>query len=129
MGNGGSQKIASLPLTLSLSKGCLSFYPPGMSFYAYMLHCRGGYFYVGHTDDLDLRMAQHASGHFPGFTRDHLPVKLVWCQDFPTRYEAISAERQIKGWSRAKKMALVRGDWEKISALARGKGRASTSSA
>ena len=100
-----------------------------MSFYTYMLHCRGGYFYIGHTDDLDLRMAQHASGYFPGFTRDHLPVKLVWSQDFTTRYEALSVERQIKGWSKAKKMALVRGDWEKISALAKGKGKASTSSA
>lgn len=100
-----------------------------MSFYAYMLHCRGGYFHVGHTDDIDLRVAQHQSGYFPGFTRDHLPVRLVWCQDFPTRYEAISVERQVKGWNRAKKMALVRGDWERISALAKGKGRASTSPA
>ena len=94
-----------------------------------MLHCNGGYFYVGHTDDLDLRIAQHQAGHFSGFTRDHHPVALVWSADFPTRYEAIATEKQLKGWSRAKKMALIRGDWDKISDLAKGKDRASTSSA
>ncbi|HEX8387905.1 MAG TPA: GIY-YIG nuclease family protein [Sphingomonas sp.] len=92
-----------------------------MAFWVYMLHCRGGKFYVGHTDDLERRMGQHQSGAIPGFTRDHLPVTLVWCQDLPSRYEAIAAERQIKGWSRAKKMALIRGDWAMISALAKGK--------
>jgi predicted GIY-YIG superfamily endonuclease len=100
-----------------------------MTFWAYMLHCNGGYFYVGHTDDLDLRIAQHRSGHFSGFTRDHLPVTPVWSCDFPTRYEAVATEKQLKGWSRAKKMALIRGDWNLVSELAKGKGRASTSSA
>ncbi len=56
-----------------------------------------------------------------GFTADKLPVALVWSQEFATRYEALEAERRIKGWSRAKKMALIRGDWGKISALAKGK--------
>jgi predicted GIY-YIG superfamily endonuclease len=46
-------------------------------------------------------------------------VTLVWCDEFPSRYEALSAERQIKGWSRAKKPALIRGDWALISKLAR----------
>jgi putative endonuclease len=90
-----------------------------MSFWAYMLHCRGGSFYVGHTDNLEDRVAQHQSGSIRGFTRDHLPVKLVWSQEFSTRYEALAAERQIKGWTRAKKLALIRGDWEQISALAK----------
>jgi proteasome lid subunit RPN8/RPN11 len=48
-------------------------------------------------------------------------VELVWSQDFPTRYEALAAERQIKGWSRKKKLALVRGDWDRISRLAKSK--------
>jgi predicted GIY-YIG superfamily endonuclease len=60
-----------------------------MSFWAYMLHCRGGSFYVGHTDNLEDRVAQHQSGSIRGFTRDHLPVKLVWSQEFSTRYEAL----------------------------------------
>jgi predicted GIY-YIG superfamily endonuclease/proteasome lid subunit RPN8/RPN11 len=99
-----------------------------MSFWAYMLHCRGGKFYVGHTDDLERRVAQHKTGAVKGFTSDKLPVELVWSQDFPTRHEAIAAEMQIKGWSRAKKMALFPGDWDRISALAKSKNGPSTSS-
>ncbi|OQW42239.1 MAG: excinuclease ABC subunit C [Proteobacteria bacterium SG_bin5] len=90
-----------------------------MAFWAYMLHCRGGAYYVGHTDDLDRRVAQHQAGLIAGFTSDRLPVTLVWSQAFPTRLEALAAERQIKGWSRAKKGALIRGDWQRIAALAR----------
>jgi len=93
-----------------------------------MLHCRGGFYYGGHTDDLERRIAQHTVGAIAGFTADHLPVSLVWSQDFPTRDEAKASEKQIKGWSRAKKMALIRGDWERISALAKNKNGPSTGS-
>ena len=96
-------------------------------FWAYMLHCRGGAYYVGHSDDLERRLAQHERAKVPGFTAGRLPVKLVWSQEFPTRAEAKEAERQIKGWSRAKKMALIRDDWQGISALAKGKNGPSTS--
>jgi predicted GIY-YIG superfamily endonuclease len=99
-----------------------------MSFWAYMLHCRGGVFYSGHTDNLEVRLAQHKTGAIPGFTSRLLPVELVWSQEFPTRIEALEAERRIKGWSRAKKMALIRGDWSAISALAKSKNGPSTSS-
>jgi putative endonuclease len=99
-----------------------------MSFWAYMLHCRGGYFYTGHTDNLEIRVAQHRTGAIPRFTADHLPIELVWSQEFPTRDEAKEAERRIKGWSRAKKLALIRGDWDRISTLAKAKGSPSTSS-
>jgi len=99
-----------------------------MSFWTYMLHCRGGYFYTGHTENLEVRIAQHSSGQVRGFASDHLPVELVWSQEFPTRYEALQAERRIKGWSRAKKMALIRGDWADISKLAQSKNSPSTSS-
>jgi predicted GIY-YIG superfamily endonuclease len=92
-----------------------------MTFWAYMLHCNTGLFYSGHTDDLEGRVAQHRIGQVPGFTRDHLPVTLVWSEEFPTRAEALAAERKIKGWSRAKKLALIRGDWSEISRLAKGK--------
>ncbi len=94
-----------------------------MSFWTYMLHCNAGRFYVGHTDDLERRIAQHETGALPGFTRNHLPVKLVWSEEFPTRYEAQCAEKQLKGWSRAKKLALIRGAWEEIASLSRGKER------
>jgi predicted GIY-YIG superfamily endonuclease len=93
-----------------------------MSFWAYMLHCADRSFYLGHTDDIESRMAQHHHGEIKGYTSKRLPVTLVWSQAFPTRYEALQAERQIKGWSRAKKLALIRGDWKLISALARNRG-------
>jgi len=99
-----------------------------MSFWAYMLHCRSGYFYTGHTDDLETRVAQHEAGLLPGFASDHAPIRLVWSQEFATRYEALAAERQIKGWSRAKKPALIQGDWLRISELARSKDSPSTGS-
>ena len=99
-----------------------------MSFWAYMLHCRGGAYYTGHTDDLERRLAQHKSGKVPGFTSDRLPVELVWSQDFSTRHEALAAELQIKGWSRAKKLALIRGDWEAVSLYAKKKDGPSTGS-
>ena len=101
-----------------------------MTFWTYMLHCRGGYLHVGHTDNLDRRIAQHETGALPGFSRDHLPVKLVWSDKFPTRYEAQQAERRLKGWRREKKLALIRGDWQRISMLSQRKkeSRPSTSS-
>jgi len=93
-----------------------------------MLHCNAGRFYAGHTDDLERRVAEHQSGHFEGFTKRFLPVELVWSQEFSTRDEAKAVEMQIKGWSRAKKLALIRGDWDAISRLGKKKGSPSTGS-
>ena len=92
-----------------------------MNFWCYMLHCNAGRMYVGHTDDLERRIWQHETGALRGFTRNHLRVRLVWCQEFGTREEAKAAEKQIKGWSRAKKLGLIRGDWQEISRLAKSK--------
>jgi predicted GIY-YIG superfamily endonuclease len=102
-----------------------------MSF-SYMLHCADRTFYVGHTEDLDARIGAHQSGLTPGYTSTRLRETLVWSDEFPSHYEALQAERQIKGWGRAKKLALIRGGWKMISALARNakeKERASTGSA
>jgi tRNA/rRNA methyltransferase len=90
-----------------------------VDFYAYLLRCSDGSYYAGHTDDLDARVAQHQAGAIPGYTQKRRPVRLVWSDRFPERDQAFSAERQIKGWTRAKKEALIRGDWEALSALAR----------
>jgi predicted GIY-YIG superfamily endonuclease len=103
-----------------------------MSFWAYMIQCGDRHFYVGHTDDLEIRIAQHQQGTFRGYTSTRRPIHLVWSAEFPTREEARAAELQVKGWRRDKKLALIRGDWAAISALARTpkvEGRASTSSA
>jgi predicted GIY-YIG superfamily endonuclease len=123
------------PFALSLSKGFPfpslasvgpMLFPRRMSFWTNMLHCSDRSFYVGHTDDLEARIALHRSGAMSGYTAGRLPVVLVWSETFPTRAEALATERQLKGWSRARKMALIRGDWDELQALARKKGRAST---
>jgi putative endonuclease len=102
-----------------------------MGFWVYILRCRDGAYYTGHTEDVEARVAQHQCGAIKGFTSSRLPVTLVWCGELPTREEAIASERRIKGWSRAKKEALIAGDWERLSILARNRqddGRPSTSS-
>lgn len=91
-----------------------------MTFCAYLLRCNDGTYYAGHTDDLDRRMAQHQSGALGGYTAKRLPVVLVWSDWFQTRDDAFAVERKLKGWSRAKKEALIAGDWELVSKLARG---------
>ena len=90
-----------------------------MEFYAYLLRCNDGSYYTGHTDDLDVRVAQHQTGALGGYTAPRRPVTLVWSEYFPTRDEAFAAERRIKGWSRAKKEALIAGDWERLKRLAK----------
>ena len=88
--------------------------------YVYMLRCIDGSYYVGSTrKTLDERIGEHNSGAYPGYTFRRRPVELVWSQDFPNAVDAIACERQLKGWSRAKKEALIRGDWSLISALAK----------
>jgi predicted GIY-YIG superfamily endonuclease len=90
-----------------------------MAFHAYLLRCSDGSFYAGHTDDLDARIGAHQSGIIPGYTQGRTPLVLVWADSFGTRDEALTAERRIKGWSRAKKQALVDGDWDRLRMLAR----------
>lgn len=90
-----------------------------MAFHAYILRCSDGSYYVGHTDDLELRMAQHEAGTLGGYTARRKPVTLVWSDSFMTRDEAFAAERRLKGWGRAKKEALIAGDWDLVRVLAR----------
>jgi len=91
-----------------------------MAFWTYMLRCSDGLYYTGHTEDLDVRLAQHQQGFFRTcWTYKRRPVELVWSESFPTRDEALTAERMVGGWSRAKKEALIRGDWKGVSFYAR----------
>ncbi len=95
-----------------------------MGAFVYMLLCADKSFYVGSAtgDDLSVRVNQHNHGHFPGYTHSRRPVQLVWSQHFDRITDAIAAERQIKGWSWAKKEALINSDWNSISQLARRRG-------
>jgi LAO/AO transport system kinase len=89
-------------------------------FHVYLLLCRDGTYYVGHTDELDARLLQHQTSE-SGYTATRKPVELVWQGEFESREGALAFEQQIKGWSRAKKEALIAGDWERVQALARSK--------
>ncbi len=87
--------------------------------FVYILKCSDGSYYVGSTTNLEKRLAEHQSGFFEGYTQSRRPVELIWSAEMPTEHEAFSFERQIKGWSRAKKEALVRGDWGRVHLVVR----------
>ncbi|MFV0623030.1 TrmH family RNA methyltransferase [Sphingomonas sp. ac-8] len=95
-------------------------------FHVYILRCADGTYYTGHTEDLEARLAQHQAGTFPGYTHDRRPVELMWSDSFPTRIEALEREQQVKDWSRKKKEALFRADWDGVSAAAGSRPRVST---
>ena len=91
-------------------------------FWVYILKCSDESYYTGHTDDLENRLSQHKSKFFPHcFTVTRLPVELRYSQCFATREEALTAEQQIKGWSRRKKEALILGNWKALSWYAKRK--------
>jgi putative endonuclease len=87
-----------------------------MGAFVYMLRCRDGSYYVGSAtgDDLTPRIARHQSGVFGGYTALRRPIELVWSEHFDRITDAIAVERQIKGWSRPKKDALISGDWKAL---------------
>lgn len=87
--------------------------------YVYILLCSDGSYYVGSTHDLEYRLEKHLAGSYPGYTSQRLPVELMWYSEFPSEHDAFLTERQIKGWSRAKKEALIRGDLEGVHEIVR----------
>jgi predicted GIY-YIG superfamily endonuclease len=91
-----------------------------MQIYVYIVRCADGSYYVGNTrNSLELRIAQHNAGTFGGYTSRRRPVELVFAQEFDRMTDAFSAERQIKGSSRAKKEAPIPGDYDALQLLAR----------
>lgn len=76
----------------------------------YILLCGDGSYYVGSTNDLELRLSQHQSGEGSNHTRKHLPVKLIYFEEFDRIDDAFYREKQIQGWRRSKKEALIKGD-------------------
>jgi predicted GIY-YIG superfamily endonuclease len=90
-----------------------------MQFWVYILTCADGSYYVGHSDDLELRIAAHQDGTFGGYTQSRRPVALSYAEPFDSRDDAFRRERQIKGWSRSKKEALMRQDWRELQRLSK----------
>jgi putative endonuclease len=88
--------------------------------YLYIVKCRDGSFYIGTTrSSLEIRIGQHNAGTFPGYTASRRPVELVFSEWFDRVTDAIEAERRLKGWSRAKKQAFIRGDFTSLQQLAK----------
>jgi putative endonuclease len=92
-----------------------------MGAFVYLLRCSDGSFYVGSAtgDDLSKRIAEHNAGAYGGYTSTRRPVQLAWSQHFDRITDAIAMERTLKGWSRAKKEALIKNDWQTIEKLAK----------
>jgi predicted GIY-YIG superfamily endonuclease len=90
-----------------------------MYFFVYILQCSDNSYYTGHTDNLEKRIGEHKLGKFDCDTNSRRPVEVVFVQPCASRYEALSAERKIKNWSRKKKEALIKGDRKNLSKLAK----------
>jgi putative endonuclease len=86
--------------------------------WVYILKCSDGSYYTGCTNNLEKRIQEHNFKKYDNYTLSRLPVELVYSQRFAHIKDAIVAERQIKGWSRSKKEALVNGDFELLHSLA-----------
>src|SRR5690349_16228791 len=90
--------------------------------WVYILRCADGSYYTGSTKRApEEREWEHNQGLVPGYTHSRRPVQVVYAEYYETLTDGFARERQIKGWSRAKKEALMREDWQALVALARGK--------
>jgi putative endonuclease len=87
------------------------------TFWVYILKCSDNSYYTGMTSDLDGRIYEHEHGLLKGYTSKRRPVKLVWHEEFYDVWDAIGAERQIKGWRREKKEALINGRYDLLPKL------------
>jgi predicted GIY-YIG superfamily endonuclease len=81
------------------------------------LRCADGSLYIGHTEDLDWRVARHNEGTGSRFTASRRPVALVYAETLSTRIAAVARERQLKRWTRRKKEALIARDYALLKAL------------
>ena len=90
--------------------------------FIYILRCADGSYYTGITRrSVDERVSEHSQGLADSYMSRRLPVELVFSEYYERIDDAVAAERRVKGWSRAKKEAYIRGDFELLSALARRK--------
>lgn len=86
--------------------------------YMYILECADGSFYTGSTKDLPRRFWQHQNGLGANHTKKRLPIKLVYAEHYDNVVDAFEREKQVQGWSRAKKIALMNSDWDRVHILA-----------
>ncbi|OBY50504.1 MULTISPECIES: GIY-YIG nuclease family protein [Aggregatibacter] len=90
-----------------------------MKGWMYILRCSDGSYYTGSTRDLEGRLYEHQNGLGAVFTKKRLPIKLVYCEEFERIDDAFYREKQVQGWSRAKKEALIQGQYDLLPKLAK----------
>ena len=92
------------------------------TYYVYIVKCNDSFYYTGVTNDIEKRIAEHNEGeNFFSYTYSRRPVKLVWHTESNDINYAIEREKQIKGWTRRKKEALIAGDYDLLIELAKSK--------
>jgi len=92
--------------------------------WVYILECSDGSYYTGSTNNMERRFIEHQEGEGAKYTKNRRPVKLVYCEEFARVNDAFFREKQVQGWGRAKKKALIDGRFDDLPALS-----ASTTSA
>lgn len=92
-------------------------------YFVYILRCSDASYYTGVTNNLDRRLEEHNSGLIKGYTSKRLPVNLVFSERFSDINDAIRLEKQLKGWSRKKKEALIAGDFYSLVELSKKKSK------
>jgi putative endonuclease len=90
-----------------------------MKGYMYILLCSNGQYYTGSTNNLERRLTEHQNGEGANFTKKHLPVELLYFEEFQRIDKAFYREKQIQGWSRKKKEALINGQTNELPKLAK----------
>ena len=112
----------ALELTKRCVKRIYSYFKCMKFFYVYILECSDGTYYTGITSNLEKRIESHQSGkNHDSYTSIRRPVKLVFYCDFTEATKAIETEKQIKKWSKAKKEALILGEFGRLPNLAKKK--------
>ena len=92
----------------------------GMNYYVYILRCADDSYYTGLTNDLARRMREHEQGEYPtSYTFERRPVRLVYHMKLNSYSDAVNTEKQIKGWRREKKEALIEGAFERLPELSK----------
>ena len=94
-----------------------------MSSYMYILKCSDGSYYTGSTRELEKRVIEHNMGLGANYTRKHRPVELVYFEEFQRVDDAFAREKQVQGWSHAKKECLIHGQFDRLTDLSREKQR------
>jgi putative endonuclease len=85
----------------------------------YILECCDGSYYVGSTRNLKQRIIEHQTGSGANYTSRRLPVQLVYCEEYDRIDDAFHREKQVQGWRRAKREALINGSPELLPCLQR----------